>query len=83
MPTRALKTANSGYLTRRLVDVAQDCIITIEDCFTTKYITLHEQVEGGEVVEPLSERALGRTLAEDLIDKVNNIKIASAWRNSF
>ena len=74
----ALKTANSGYLTRRLVDVAQDCIITIEDCFTTKYITLHEQVEGGEVVEPLSERALGRTLAEDLIDKVNNIKIASA-----
>ena len=41
-------------------------------------LTLHEQVEGGEVVEPLSERALGRTLAEDLIDKVNNIKIASA-----
>ena len=41
----ALKTANSGYLTRRLVDVTQDCIITIEDCFTTKYITLHEQVE--------------------------------------
>ena len=74
----ALKTANSGYLTRRLVDVAQDCIITIEDCFTTKYITLTEQVDGGEVVDTLSERVLGRTLAEDLVDKVNNIKIATA-----
>ena len=42
----ALKTANSGYLTRRLVDVAQDCIITIDDCFTTNFITLQEQVEG-------------------------------------
>ena len=74
----ALKTANSGYLTRRLVDVAQDCIITIEDCFTTQYITLTEQVDGGEVVDTLSERVLGRTLAEDLVDKVNNIKIATA-----
>ena len=68
----ALKTANSGYLTRRLVDVAQDCIITIEDCFTTNSISIVEQVEGGEVVEPLSERVLGRTLAEDLVDKQNN-----------
>ena len=74
----ALKTANSGYLTRRLVDVAQDCIITIEDCFTTNSISIVEQVEGGEVVEPLSERVLGRTLAEDLVDKQNNINIASA-----
>ena len=73
----ALKTANSGYLTRRLVDVAQDCIITIADCFTTNFITIEEQVDGGEVVEPLSERVLGRTLAEDLIDKKNNINIAS------
>ena len=73
----ALKTANSGYLTRRLVDVAQDCIITIDDCFTTNFITIQEQVDGGEVVEPLSERVLGRTLAEDLIDKKNNINIAS------
>ena len=73
----ALKTANSGYLTRRLVDVAQDCIITIDDCFTTNFITIEEQVDGGEVVEPLSERVLGRTLAEDLIDKKNNINIAS------
>jgi DNA-directed RNA polymerase subunit beta' len=73
----ALKTANSGYLTRRLVDVAQDCIITIADCFTTNFITIEEQVDGGEAVEPLSERVLGRTLAEDLIDKKNNINIAS------
>ncbi len=68
----ALKTANSGYLTRRLVDVAQDSIITVPDCFTSQYITLEELVEGGEVVEQLSERVLGRTLAEDLIDKNNN-----------
>ena len=72
----ALKTANSGYLTRRLVDVAQDSIITVPDCFTSQYITLNELVEGGEVVEPLSERVLGRTLAEDLVDKTNNKVIA-------
>ena len=74
----ALKTANSGYLTRRLVDVAQDSIITVPDCFTSKFITLNELVEGGEVVEPLSERVLGRTLAEDLIDKENNKVIAKS-----
>ena len=74
----ALKTANSGYLTRRLVDVAQDSIITVPDCFTSKFITLNELVEGGEVVEPLSERVLGRTLAEDLIDKENNKIIAKS-----
>ena len=62
-----MKTANSGYLTRRLVDVAQDCIITIEDCFTTNILLSQEQVDGGEVVDPLSERVLGRTLAEDLL----------------
>ena len=73
----ALKTANSGYLTRRLVDVAQDSIITVDDCFTSKFITLSELVEGGEVVEPLSERVLGRTLAEDLIDKDN--KNCESW----
>jgi len=74
----ALKTANSGYLTRRLVDVAQDCIITIEDCFTENYITIESLVEGGEEIESLSERILGRTLAEDLFDKQSNKKIASA-----
>ena len=72
----ALKTANSGYLTRRLVDVAQDCIVTVEDCFTDKYITMEGLVDGGEVVEQLSERVLGRTLAEDLVDKETNKKIA-------
>ena len=74
----ALKTANSGYLTRRLVDVAQDCIITIDDCYTTKYITLEEQVDGGEVVESLSERILGRTLSEDIVDKTENKIIAKS-----
>ena len=74
----ALKTANSGYLTRRLVDVAQDCIITIDDCFTTKYITIEALSEDGEAIESLSERVLGRTLAEDLIDKTSNQKIAAA-----
>ena len=72
----ALKTANSGYLTRRLVDVAQDCIVTVDDCFTTNYLTLERLVDGGEVVEQLSERVLGRTLAEDLIDKETNTTIA-------
>ncbi len=71
----ALKTANSGYLTRRLVDVAQDSIITIDDCFTTQYITLEELVEDGEVIESLSEKCLGRTLAEDIVDnnQSNNV----------
>ena len=72
----ALKTANSGYLTRRLVDVAQDSIITIDDCFTTQYITLEELVEDGEVIESLAEKCLGRTLAEDIIDKKSNNVIA-------
>jgi DNA-directed RNA polymerase subunit beta' len=72
----ALKTANSGYLTRRLVDVAQDSIITIDDCFTNKFITLEELVEDGEVIESLSEKCLGRTLAEDITDKETNNVIA-------
>ncbi|MFO1012421.1 MAG: DNA-directed RNA polymerase subunit beta' [Caulobacteraceae bacterium] len=60
----ALKTANSGYLTRRLVDVAQDCIITEEDCGTTRGITLRAVVEGGEVIVSLGQRILGRYSAE-------------------
>ncbi len=63
----ALKTANSGYLTRRLVDVAQDCIIVEEDCGTQNGIVMRALVEGGEVVEALRERILGRTLANDLL----------------
>ena len=62
----ALKTANSGYLTRRLVDVAQDCIIAEEDCGTSRAITIKATVSGGEVKEDLSERILGRTVADDV-----------------
>ncbi|RYF99680.1 MAG: DNA-directed RNA polymerase subunit beta', partial [Caulobacteraceae bacterium] len=64
----ALKTANSGYLTRRLVDVAQDSIITEEDCGTTKGITLRAVVEGGDTLVSLGMRVLGRFAAEDIKD---------------
>ena len=60
----ALKTANSGYLTRRLVDVAQDLVVTEVDCETRNGISMAPLVEGGDVVEPLRERVLGRVLAE-------------------
>ncbi|MEW5727152.1 MAG: DNA-directed RNA polymerase subunit beta', partial [Pseudomonadota bacterium] len=63
----ALKTANSGYLTRRLVDVAQDAIIVEEDCGTTNGLTVSAVVEGGEVIAPLGERILGRTAARDVV----------------
>ena len=63
----ALKTANSGYLTRRLVDVAQDCIVTDEDC-GTKYITARAAINDGEVVSSIGERLLGRVVAEDVIN---------------
>ena len=62
----ALKTANSGYLTRRLVDVAQDCIVRINDCGTEKSIKCEAAVSDGEVVATLSERILGRVAAEDI-----------------
>lgn len=62
----ALKTANSGYLTRRLVDVAQDCIITIEDCGTNKGIVAKAVIEGGDIVLPLADKLLGRTSALDV-----------------
>jgi len=63
----ALKTANSGYLTRRLVDVTQDLVVTEDDCQTQNGVSMKALVEGGEVVEALRERILGRTLAIDLI----------------
>ncbi len=66
----ALKTANSGYLTRRLVDVAQDVIVTEEDCNTTDGITVSSLVEGGEIIQPLEERILGRIAAEDIKDPI-------------
>ena len=64
----ALKTANSGYLTRRLVDVAQDAIITEHDCGTAHGITVSAVVEGGNVVATIGERVLGRTALEDVLD---------------
>lgn len=63
----ALKTANSGYLTRRLVDVAQDLVITNDDCGTFEGVQMTPLIEGGDVVEPLRERVLGRVVAEDVI----------------
>ncbi len=63
----ALKTANSGYLTRRLVDVAQDLVTTEVDCKTERGVTMHPIVEGGDVVEPLRERVLGRMVAQDIL----------------
>ena len=63
----ALKTANSGYLTRRLVDVAQDLVVTEHDCGTVYGLAMTSLVEGGDVVEPLRERVLGRVAAEDIL----------------
>jgi DNA-directed RNA polymerase subunit beta' len=63
----ALKTANSGYLTRRLVDVAQDCIVRLPDCGTERAITASAAVNDGEVVAPLAERILGRVSADDIV----------------
>jgi DNA-directed RNA polymerase subunit beta' len=68
----ALKTANSGYLTRRLVDVAQDAIITEEDCGTTRGLMTGAVVDGGEVIAPLADRILGRTAAVDVLDPVSD-----------
>ena len=64
----ALKTANSGYLTRRLVDVTQDLVITEDDCGTKNGFAVKALVEGGEVIEPLRERILGRVTVDDLVD---------------
>ena len=65
----ALKTANSGYLTRRLVDVAQDLVISSQDCGTNNGLSMTPIIECGDVVEPLSERVLGRIAAHDVMDK--------------
>ncbi len=74
----ALKTANSGYLTRRLVDVAQDCVVTMQDCGTTNGIEMTPLLEGGEIVEELSERVLGRVLLEPACDPITGDEIAPA-----
>jgi DNA-directed RNA polymerase subunit beta' len=68
----ALKTANSGYLTRRLVDVSQDCVVVVEDCGTERALEMRSIVQGGSVIASLAERILGRTLMEDIVDKEGN-----------
>jgi DNA-directed RNA polymerase subunit beta' len=74
----ALKTANSGYLTRRLVDVAQDCIINEVDCGTTDGITVAAVVDAGEVITSLSERVLGRTPVADVVNPATDTVIVKA-----
>ena len=74
----ALKTANSGYLTRRLVDVAQDCIIVEVDCGTERGLTVRAVMDGGDIVSSLSERILGRTAAEDVLDPATNKVLVAA-----
>ncbi len=69
----ALKTANSGYLTRRLVDVSQDLVVVEEDCGTTDGISMTPIIEGGDVVEGLGERVLGRVVAEEVINSNGNV----------
>ncbi len=73
----ALKTANSGYLTRRLVDVAQDSIITSYDCGSTSGIRMRAIIDAGQVVATLAVRILGRTAAEDLVDQDGQVIVAA------
>jgi DNA-directed RNA polymerase subunit beta' len=74
----ALKTANSGYLTRRLVDVSQDVVIRIDNCGTTEGIEVGPLVEGGEVIERIGERILGRVALEDVRDPINDEVLVGA-----
>ncbi len=76
----ALKTANSGYLTRRLVDVAQDAIVTEFDCGTMEGIEMTPLVEGGEIIEQLGERILGRVALEDVVDPYTGEVLVAAER---
>ena len=73
----ALKTADSGYLTRRLVDVAQDVIIRAKDCGTDKYIDMKPIMDGDTVIVPLIDRLLGRTVAQDIVDEKGNVLVAA------
>ncbi len=74
----ALKTANSGYLTRRLVDVAQDLVVGEHDCGTTNGLVMTPHIEGGDIVEPLRERVLGRVVVNDVVDPNNNKVLVEA-----
>jgi len=73
----ALKTANSGYLTRRLVDVAQDCIVVETDCQTLDGIGVRALIEGGEIIDRLSDRILGRAALEDLHDQEGKLLVSA------
>ena len=74
----ALKTANSGYLTRRLVDVAQDVVVTREDCGSDDGLEVHPIIEGSEVVHPIGDRVLGRIALEDVVDSTDESVIVKA-----
>jgi len=74
----ALKTANSGYLTRRLVDVAQDLVVTEDDCHTRQGLSMVAVIEGGDVVEALGDRVLGRVIAEDVHQAATHEVVAPA-----
>ncbi len=74
----ALKTANSGYLTRRLVDVSQDVIVRMEDCESTDAVEVGPLVEAGDIVEALGERILGRVSPDDVVDPVNGELLCAA-----
>ena len=73
----ALKTASSGYLTRRLVDVAQDAVIREDDCKTNNGVLVEEIVESGNITSPLTERVLGRTPVENLVDENNEVIVSA------
>ena len=74
----ALKTANSGYLTRRLVDISQDLVITEQDCGTDQGLTMAPIIEGGDIIAPLGDRVLGRVLADDVVQEDSGEVIAEA-----
>ena len=74
----ALKTADAGYLTRRLVDVAQDCVINEEDCGTLRGLTVAALKDNEDVVEPLSERILGRVSVHDIFDPITEELIVAS-----
>ena len=74
----ALKTANSGYLTRRLVDISQDLVVTEHDCGTGQGLTMSPVIEGGDIIAPLGDRVLGRVLAADVISETTGDLIAAA-----
>ena len=76
----ALRTADSGYLTRRLVDVAQDVIVREEDCGVTSGIHITEITDGNEVIEKLEERLVGRYAAEDIVDQIQEKSLLSIIR---